>query len=38
VLKQMPAGITPPTILSFNAASVPILQLGRRDIKCKALG
>src|SRR6476661_3656333 len=27
VLKQMPAGITPPTILSFNAASVPILQL-----------
>src|SRR5580700_11175930 len=27
VLKQMPAGITPPTFLSFNAASVPILQL-----------
>jgi CzcA family heavy metal efflux pump len=27
VLKQMPAGITPPTILSFNASSVPILQL-----------
>src|SRR5271168_2462830 len=27
VLKQMPAGITPPTVLSFNAASVPILQL-----------
>jgi multidrug efflux pump subunit AcrB len=27
VLKQLPAGITPPTILSFNAASVPILQL-----------
>ena len=27
VLKQMPPGITPPTILSFNAASVPILQL-----------
>jgi multidrug efflux pump subunit AcrB len=26
VLKQMPAGITPPTILSFNASSVPILQ------------
>src|SRR5712672_1532238 len=26
-LKQMPAGVTPPTILSFNAASVPILQL-----------
>src|ERR1700750_830059 len=27
VLKQLPAGITPPTILSFNASSVPILQL-----------
>jgi multidrug efflux pump subunit AcrB len=27
ILKQMPAGITPPTILSFNASSVPILQL-----------
>jgi multidrug efflux pump subunit AcrB len=27
VLKQMPAGITPPLILSFDAASVPILQL-----------
>jgi multidrug efflux pump subunit AcrB len=27
VLKQMPAGITPPLILSFNASSVPILQL-----------
>ncbi len=27
VLKQLPAGITPPTILSFDAASVPILQL-----------
>src|SRR5258705_5917928 len=27
VLKQMPAGITPPTILSFNASSVPILQI-----------
>src|SRR3979411_3270646 len=27
VLKQMPAGITPPTILSFDASSVPILQL-----------
>src|SRR6201995_1595276 len=27
VLKQMPAGITPPTILSFNAASVPVLQI-----------
>src|SRR6201994_25293 len=27
VLKQLPAGITPPTILSFDASSVPILQL-----------
>src|SRR5437763_9700979 len=27
VLKQMPAGITPPTVLSFNASSVPLLQL-----------
>jgi multidrug efflux pump subunit AcrB len=27
VLKQMPPGITPPTVLSFNASSVPILQL-----------
>jgi multidrug efflux pump subunit AcrB len=27
VLKQMPPGITPPTILSFNASSVPVLQL-----------
>jgi multidrug efflux pump subunit AcrB len=27
LLKQMPAGITPPLILSFNASSVPILQL-----------
>ncbi len=26
-LKQMPAGITPPIILQFNASSVPILQL-----------
>jgi len=27
VLKQVPPGITPPLILSFNASSVPILQL-----------
>lgn len=26
-LKQMPAGITPPLILNYNAATVPILQL-----------
>ena len=28
VLKQMPAGITPPLVISYNASSVPILQLG----------
>ena len=27
ILKQLPAGITPPLVLSFNASSVPILQL-----------
>jgi len=27
VLKQMPAGITPPQILNYNASTVPILQL-----------
>jgi multidrug efflux pump subunit AcrB len=27
VLKQMPPGITPPLILSFNASSVPVFQL-----------
>src|SRR4030081_1050431 len=27
-LKQFPAGITPPLVISYNASSVPILQLG----------
>jgi multidrug efflux pump subunit AcrB len=27
VLKQMPPGITPPLILSFNASTVPVLQI-----------
>ncbi|MFT3904827.1 MAG: efflux RND transporter permease subunit [Steroidobacteraceae bacterium] len=27
VLKQMPSGVTPPLILNYNAATVPILQL-----------
>jgi multidrug efflux pump subunit AcrB len=27
LLKQMPAGITPPLVLNYNAATVPILQL-----------
>ena len=33
VLKQMPAGVTPPTVLSFNASSVPILQLALSSSK-----
>src|ERR1700693_6092793 len=33
VLKQMPAGITPPTVLSFNASSVPVLQLALSSSK-----
>jgi multidrug efflux pump subunit AcrB len=33
VLKQMPAGVTPPTILSFNASSVPVLQLALSSSK-----
>ena len=28
ILKQLPTGITPPLIISYNASSVPILQLG----------
>jgi multidrug efflux pump subunit AcrB len=28
VLRQLPAGINPPFILSYNASSVPVLQLG----------
>src|SRR5215472_14665485 len=28
VLKSLPTGITPPTVLRYNASSVPILQLG----------
>src|ERR1700732_5057366 len=27
VLKQMPAGITPPLVLTYNASSVPVLDL-----------
>ena len=27
VLKQMPAGITPPLVFSYNASSVPVLAL-----------
>src|SRR5258707_1267913 len=33
VLKQLPAGITPPLILSFNASSVPILNVGVAEYK-----
>ena len=36
VLKQMPAGITPPIILNFNASSVPILQLALSSNKLSA--
>ncbi len=28
ILKQLPTGITPPLIISYNASSVPIIQLG----------
>src|ERR1700754_5047339 len=28
VLKQMPAGMTPPVVLNYDASTVPILQLG----------
>ncbi len=28
VLKQLPPGITPPQVLTFNASSVPVIQLG----------
>jgi multidrug efflux pump subunit AcrB len=33
VLKQLPAGITPPYVLAFNASSVPILQLALSSSK-----
>jgi multidrug efflux pump subunit AcrB len=32
VTRQMPPGVTPPMILRFNASSVPILQLGLRNL------
>ena len=32
VLKQMPPGITPPTILNYNASTVPILQLALSSV------
>jgi CzcA family heavy metal efflux pump len=28
VLKQLPVGITPPLVITFNASSVPLIQLG----------
>jgi CzcA family heavy metal efflux pump len=28
ILKQLPTGITPPIVITYNASSVPILQLG----------
>lgn len=33
ILKQLPTGITPPLIISYNASSVPILQLGLSSSK-----
>src|ERR1700730_10677948 len=33
VLKFLPAGITPPAVLSYNASSVPILQLALSSTK-----
>ena len=35
-LKQFPAGITPPLVISYNASSVPIVQLGltRNPVAC----
>ncbi|MHB8849335.1 MAG: efflux RND transporter permease subunit, partial [Burkholderiales bacterium] len=33
VLKQMPAGTTPPFILAYNASSVPVLQLALSSAK-----
>src|SRR5579872_2544384 len=33
VLKQLPPGITPPTILNYNASTVPVLQLAMSSNK-----
>jgi multidrug efflux pump subunit AcrB len=33
VLKSMPAGVTPPLVISYNASSVPVLQLGLSSTK-----
>ena len=33
VLKQLPTGITPPLIISYNASSVPVVQLGLSSSK-----
>jgi len=33
VLKSMPAGVTPPLVISYNASSVPVLQLGLSSSK-----
>ena len=33
VLKSMPAGVTPPLVISYNASSVPVLQLGLSSAK-----
>ena len=33
LLKQMPAGATPPLVVSYNASSVPVIQLARSSGK-----
>src|SRR5208282_6620073 len=33
VLKSFPAGATPPLVISYNASSVPVLQLGLSSSK-----
>ena len=38
VLKQLPTGITPPLIISYNASSVPILQLGLSSEQAQRAG
>jgi CzcA family heavy metal efflux pump len=33
ILKSMPPGVTPPLVISYNASSVPVLQLGLSSTK-----
>ena len=36
VVRQMPPGITPPLIINYNAATVPILQLALSGRGCRS--